>query len=212
MSPRPFALACLALALVACKPSAPESPAATLPATQATAAPDPMAVPADAVKASMDKFLSAKSFHVTMHMEGAQAMTNEMDFVAPNRYRMQMPQVGTQIIIGDTMYMETNGRKVKIPLPAGTISQWRDPMKIQENKAGLSIEALGNETLDGQAASRYRVRNTLPEPSEFTLWIGENGLPLQLLQQGQSQGKPYTMTLHYSRFDDPTIAIDLPQQ
>ena len=54
----------------------------------------------------MDKFLAARSFHASMHMEGAQTMTNEMDFVAPDRYRMQMT-AGTQVIIGDTMYMET---------------------------------------------------------------------------------------------------------
>ena len=81
----------------------------------------------------MDKFLAASSFHASMHMEGAQTMTNEMDFVAPDRYRMQMT-AGTQVIIGDTMYMETRGKRMQVPLPAGTISQWRDRM---ESPSGL---------------------------------------------------------------------------
>ena len=157
----------------------------------------------------MDKFLAASSFHASMHMEGAQTMTNEMDFVAPDRYRMQMT-AGTQVIIGDTMYMETKGKRMQVPLPAGTISQWRDPLKIQENKEGLSVEAQGSETIDGQAARKYLVRNTVPENTEFTYWIGDNGLPVQLLHKGESQGKPYSMTLRYSRFDDPTIKIDAP--
>ena len=118
----------------------------------------------------MDKFLAARSFHASMHMEGAQTMTNEMDFVAPDRYRMQMT-AGTQVIIGDTMYMETRGKRMQVPLPAGTISQWRDPLKIQENKEGLSVEAQGSETIDGQAARKYLVRNTVPESTEFTYWI-----------------------------------------
>ena len=214
---RPTLLACLAVALAACKPAAPTdasavpatTPAPTGAETAPPAPPTTSRSAADEVKASMDKFLAARSFHASMHMEGAQTMTNEMDFVAPDRYRMQMT-AGTQVIIGDTMYMETKGKRMQVPLPAGTISQWRDPLKIQENKEGLSVEAQGSETIDGQAARKYLVRNTVPENTEFTYWIGDNGLPVQLLHKGESQGKPYAMTLRYSRFDDPTIKIDAP--
>lgn len=217
MTCRPLALACLALALAACKPPPPAEPdgdanptASPNAAAEKAAAPNLLSSPEDEVKASMDKFLKAKSFHAVMTMEGARGMTNEMDFVAPDRYRMKMP-VGTQVIIGDTMYMQADGRSMKVPLPKGTLSQWRDPLKIEENKAGLSVEALGSDSVKGQAAKKYLVRNTQPEPSEFTFWIGGDGLPLQLLHQGQAQGKPYSMTLRYSRFDDPTITIDAPQ-
>ena len=214
MTPRSIALGCLLLAVAACKPPTPADPtvAAAAPANAVadTAALSPLSSPVDEVKASMDKFLKAKSFHAVMTMEGARGMTNEMDFVAPDRYRMKMP-VGTQVIIGDTLYMQANGRSMKVPLPKGTLSQWRDPLKIEENKAGLSVEALGSDSVEGQAAKKYLVRNTQPEASEFTFWIGDDGLPLQLLHQGQAQGKPYSMTLRYSRFDDPTITIDAPQ-
>ena len=220
MTLRPTLLACLALALAACKPSAPTPEptdatalaASTPPGAEATPAAPPVtaASAADEVKASMDKFLATRSFHATMHMEGAQTMTNEMDFVAPDRYRMQMP-VGTQVIIGDTLYMDAQGKRMQVPLPAGTISQWRDPLKIQENKEGLSVEAQGTETIDGQTARKYLVRNAVPENTEFTYWMGDNGLPLQLQHKGESQGKPYSMTLRYSRFDDPGIVIEAPQ-
>ncbi|HEY5971050.1 MAG TPA: hypothetical protein VIT22_03600 [Pseudoxanthomonas sp.] len=217
MSLRPLALACLTLAFVACKPSAPADPAeAAAPATsaasvkEAAGALNPLSDPAAEVKASMDKFLAAKSFHATMKAEGAQFMATEMDFVAPDRYRMKMP-VGTQVIIGDTMYMQVQGRTMKVPLPQGTLSQWRDPLKIEENKAGLSVEAQGSENVDGEPARKYLVRHTQPEPSEFTYWIGDAGLPLQLVHTGHAQGKPYTMTIRYSRFDDPAIVIDTPQ-
>ena len=220
MTPRSIALGCLVLAVAACKPSTPADTAAAAAApasatADTAAALNPLSSPEDEVKASMDKFLKAKSFHAVMTMEGARGMTNEMDFVAPDRYRMKMP-VGTQVIIGDTMYMQADGRSMKVPLPKGALSQWRDPLKIEENKAGLSVEALGSDSVEGQAAKKYLVRNTQPEsgqpgPSEFTFWIGGDGLPLQLLHQGQAQGKPYSMILRYSRFDDPTITIDAPQ-
>lgn len=212
---RPLALACLALALAACKPSTPADPAATTAApagvvAETAEALNPLSDPLDDVKASMDKFLAAKSFHATMRMEGTQLMTTEMDFVAPDRYRMKMP-MGTQVIIGDSMYMQAQGRSMKVPLPAGTLTQWRDPLKIEENKVGLSVEAQGRESIDGVSARKYLVRHTKPEPSEFTYWIGGDDLPLQLVHTGQAQGKSYTMTIRYSRFNDPGIVIDAPQ-
>ena len=225
MSIRPLALACLVLVLAACKPSAPADtvaptqpePAGTL--EKAAAALNPVSSPEDEMKASMDRFLKARSFHAVMDMQGAKSMAIEMDFVAPDRYRMKMP-MGTQVVIGDTMHMQANGRSMKVPLPEGTLTQWRDPLRIEEHKAGMSVESLGNDSVDGQPAKKYLVRHTEPGPSqpqssppqssEFTFWIGGDGLPLQLVSQGESQGKPYSMTLRYSRYDDPGIVIDAP--
>lgn len=193
----------------------PAEPAATAAPASAVDAARPAAAqaPADAlgeVTASMEKFLAARSFHAVMTVEGSQPMQNEMDFVAPDRYRMIMP-VGTQVIIGDTMYMEMHGQQTKVPIPEGTVSQWRDPMKIRENRSGLSAEFLGEEDLAGQHARRYRVRHTQPEPGEFQYWIDREGRPLQLQHSGETpDGGPYTMTLAYSRFNDPAIRIDAP--
>lgn len=215
MSIRPLALACLVMVLAACKPPAPADTAApvqTEPAgtlEKAAAALNPLSSPEEEVKASMDKFLKAKSFHAVMDMQGAQSMAIEMDFVAPDRYRMKMPQ-GTQVIIGDTMHMQVEGRSMKMPLPKGTLTQWRDPLRIEENKAGMSVESLGSDSIDGQPAKKYLVKHTEPSHSEFTFWIDGDGMPLQLASQGESQGKPYSMTLRYSHYDDPGIVIDAP--
>nr|WP_295376078.1 hypothetical protein [Pseudoxanthomonas sp.] len=187
-------------------------PAPTATAAKDVAAPAPAAPAVDAlaeVTASMERFLAARSFHAVMTVEGSQPMQNEMDFVAPDRYRMIMP-VGTQVIIGDTMYMEMHGQQTKVPIPEGTVSQWRDPMKIRENRSGMSAEFLGEENVDGQRARRYRVRHTQPEPGEFLYWIDRDGRPLQLRHSGETASGPYTMTLAYSRFDDPAITIESP--
>lgn len=213
MTCRPCTLACLVVALVACQPSTPAAPAAA-PATGPTAAtpappPGPLSRPEDEVKASMDRFMQARTFHAVMNMQGARAMTNEMDFVAPDRYRMKM-QAGTQVIIGDTMYLQVDGRATRVPLPKGTLSQWRDPLKLAEHKGGLVVQSLSDEDIDGVTARKYLVKNSAAPAAEFTMWIDAEGLPLQLQQHGQSQGSPYTMTLRYSRFDDPSIVITAP--
>ncbi|MCA1714730.1 MAG: hypothetical protein LC715_06365 [Gammaproteobacteria bacterium] len=169
-----------------------------------------IAGPKDEVKAAMDKFLAAKSYHATMAHSGAQAMTIETDFVAPDRYRMRMP-MGTQYIIGDTMVMSIDGRSIKVPMGKGTLTQWRDPGNLAKSQATLTVTGLGSELLDGKPAKKYRMVNAQPQPSESTMWIGGNGYPLQIQVDGKAAGQTGTTTLRYSRFNDPTIRIELPK-
>ncbi|WDS35771.1 hypothetical protein [Pseudoxanthomonas sp.] len=193
----PF-LACLLLA--ACQ-------AAPDPSTSAT---DATATPIQQVTASMEAFQQARSFHAVMSLEGASQTSNELDFVAPDRYRMQMP-IGTQVIIGDVLYLQSQGRTQKMQLPEGTVAQWRDPMQLKAGHANLQVQAQGNSQIDGIAARQFLVRNGPAEqPVQFFYWIGPDGLPVQLRHQGVSQGQPYTMTVRYSRFNDPAIVIDTP--
>lgn len=213
MRPIAWCLVPLLLVLAGCKPAAPaaDTDARAPEAASPAAAPAPLAASAeDRVKASMDKFLAAKSFHAEMSTEGMQGMATELDFVAPDRYRMKMA-AGTQVIVGDTLYMQADGRAMKVPLPPGTQAKWRDPLEFQAHRADVTAQAQGSETVDGVQAEKFVVRRSQPEASEFTLWIGEDGRPLRLVHSGQTQGKPYTMTLRYSRYDDPSIEIPTPQ-
>jgi hypothetical protein len=230
----PFLLVLPLLAgLAACKPSPPSVPAATAPAAapdaQATdaagtgtttnavadamAAMSPVATPKEAIRKSMQRFMQARSYHATMQLDGGPrgAMSNEVDFVAPDRFRMAMPGMGTQTIIGDTMYMSVDGRSMKVPLPAGTLTQWRDPAKLDENAATMTVEAQGRDSVDGTPARKYLVHNTRPQPSDVTMWIGNDDLPLQIRVSGSAQGHATTTTIRYSRFDDPSLKIDPPQ-
>ena len=220
--------------LAACKPSPPSVPADTTPAAatpdaQATdaagtgtatnavadamAAMSPVATPKEAIRKSMQRFMQARSYHATMQLDGGPrgAMSNEVDFVAPDRFRMAMPGMGTQTIIGDTMYMSVDGRSMKVPLPAGTLTQWRDPAKLDENAATMTVEAQGRDSVDGTPARKYLVHNTRPQPSDVTMWIGNDDLPLQIRVSGSAQGHATTTTIRYSRFDDPSLKIDPPQ-
>lgn len=230
---RPFAhgLALSALcALAACKPAAAPPQADTADAANATATtPGANAAPAgntpaasafanplgsakDDILAAMRQFVEARSFHASMQISGGPRgdMTNEVDFVAPDRYRMQMA-TGTQYIIGDTMHMQVQGRTMQVPMPKGTLSQWRDPGKLSENADSMTVGAQGREDIDGTAARKYLVHNTQPQPLDVTLWIGPEGLPVQLSTSSLYQGKDIATTIRYSRFNDPTIRIDPPQ-
>lgn len=215
----PAVLLALSL-LTGCKPQpAPPADTATPPADAPTAAavvadtPNPPTSAKNEIKAAMDGFLGVRSFHATMRMTGTAmpgGMTTEMDFVAPDRYRMQMP-MGTQVIVGDTMYMSVQGRTAKVPMPEGTLSQWRDPAKLAENQATLTVEPQGREAIDGAPARKYLVRNTQPQPTEVTMWIGDDGLPLQIRHASSAEGKTVDMTIRYTRYNDPSIKVNPPQ-
>jgi outer membrane lipoprotein-sorting protein len=163
--------------------------------------------PREDVKAAMQKFINAKSYHVTLRTSGPQAMTTEADFAAPDRYRLQTP-AGTQVIIGDTMHMSMQGGSMQVP--KGTLSQWRDPGNLRRHEATMTVEALGADVVAGKPAKKYRVSNTQPQPSTSTLWIGADGYPLQVRATSNAQGKPVTVTIRYSRFNDPTLKISAP--
>ena len=214
-------IAATLLALAACKPAtAPGADTAAAPSAtpaQEQAAANPVAAVAgavlpsakDTVVAAMRKFTAASSYHADMHLEGGARgpMDNAIDFVAPDRYRMSMAGVGEQVIIGDTMYMTMRGRTMQAPMPPGTLEQWRAPGKLAEAEANMAVEDQGSDPVDGMAATRYLVRVSGPNPAETTLWIGDDGLPLQVVANNP-MGK---VTLRYSRINDPSIVIEAPK-
>ncbi len=219
----PLALLGLALLLgvAACKPSTPTATDAIAPsmdspkasaAERVTAAVDalhPMPIPRDVVMASMRKMTDARSYHADMHIDGSKigARDSAMDFVAPDRYRIAMAGMGTQLIIGDTMYLDMHGRTLKSPAPAGQMRQWRDPANFDEIAATMTVEDQGRDPVNGTPAHKYLVHNSQPTPVDMTLWINDDGLPLQLATRVAIGN----VTTRYSRFNDPALSIEVPQ-
>lgn len=227
---RVLAGAVLLALLVACQPAADDaaaaadadaSPLATVDdavddAAPAAAAPEPLPDAREAMAAAMARFRELRSFHASMRIEGAAEGTleNEMDFVAPDRYRMRMRGPGmevTQTLVGDTMYMTNAGQTIRMPVPAGMMAKFRDPAWMARQQEGATFESQGRDTIDGQPAHKVLMRQAQPDPAEVTLWLGGDGLPLQAVVRGEADGRPTTTTIRYSRFDDPALKVEPPQ-
>jgi hypothetical protein len=201
-------LACLLLA--ACdRAPAPEAGTAAPPVTAPSPVPAAAAAdPAQAVRVASERLAGLRSFHAELDLLGAaQPVHSAMDFVAPDRFRVQTP-AGTQTIIGDTMFLQAGGAIQQVPSPPGLLEQWRSPLPADAPTAALQAEDLGRQSLDGVDTRHYRLQGAGGERLEY--WVDDQGLPRQIVRNGSNQGRPYQLRLRYSRFNDPALRIDLP--
>ncbi|TXH76079.1 MAG: hypothetical protein E6Q88_03140 [Lysobacteraceae bacterium] len=167
--------------------------------------------PKEELQALSVKFLALRSYHVKMDNSDKRVPSMEIDFQAPNRYRMQMP-MGTQYVIGDTMYMTIDGRTMRIPMPKGTMTQWRESDRAFREIDQMQIEGLGAEVVNGKPTKKYRMSQTAHKPATTSLlWVGGDGYPVKMETTGGSGKRASTVTVHYSRFNDPSIKIDPPK-
>ncbi|GAA4855271.1 hypothetical protein [Luteimonas vadosa] len=166
--------------------------------------------PKEDVTAAMQKLLAASSWHATMHVKGPQAMSNALDFQAPDRFRITLQGIGTQYIIGDTMVMTMQGRTMRVPLQKDMLGQYRDPARLREHNATMTVQALGKDQVAGKPAAKYRVRNPKDGDLDVLMWIGGNGYPVQIQVDGKANGQASTTVIRYSRFNDPAIKVSAP--
>jgi hypothetical protein len=199
------AVAVLSLLLSACG----RAPAPTAPATAAPPAASQAGDPAQVVLAASQRFGQLRSFHATLHMRGPRTLEASMDFVAPDRYRLQTDE-GVQTIIGDTFFLQRAGEVRQVPVPPGLLAQWRSPLPVDARAAELQVEDLGDDHVGGAAARRYRVRHATAAPDGLLYWVNAQGLPVRIERQGQTQGQAFTATVEYSRFNDDALQIALP--
>lgn len=191
----------------------PSPPPASVPSADAAhPAAAPAADPASAVLEASRRFASLRSFHAEMTLHGAQAgqvVRSGMDFVAPDRYRLETP-AGVQTIIGDTFFLQAEGRMQQVPLPAGTLEQWRSPLPSEARLQDLRVEDRGPADIDGTATRVYRIDGPAGSGETLQYWIGGDGLPRQIQRDGFNKQQPYRITLRYSRLNDPSLHVPPP--
>jgi outer membrane lipoprotein-sorting protein len=177
------------------------------------ASPFAMAGPNEELQAAFVKFLAAKSFRATMVDAGRGQALGELEFVAPDRYRIRMAgDVPAQVVIGDTLYMDMGGRSMKLPVPAGEMTaRYRDRSVLDRLRHDLEVTALGSERLDGELARVYRYTSTEDKRTTVKTWVSEaSGMPLQFETGSEAGGGLQTVRVRYRDYGDPAIRIDPP--
>ena len=207
---RAFPLIALASAglLAACSQPSPAPASAAVPAAPPAAASDPL----QAVLSASQRFAALRSFHADMSLQGAQTgqmVRTSMDYVAPDRYLLQGPG-GTQTIIGDTFFLQAEGRMQQVPVPAGTLEHWRNPLPESSLLQGLAARDLGAEDIAGTPTRRYRLDGPADSGETLQYRIAADNLPRQIQRDGFNGNQPYRITLLYSRLDDPTLTVPDP--
>lgn len=168
--------------------------------------------PAQAVLDASARFSNVRTFQASMRLErpgATPAIHSTLTFVAPDRYRLQMPE-GEQTIIGDTFFLHANGEMRQVPAPPGLLAQWRNPLPAGTDLHGISVEDRGPAQIDGTQVRHYLLLAGAEGGDRLQYWIAADGLPRQIQREGQANGQPYRITLQYTRLNDPALRVDLP--
>lgn len=168
------------------------------------------AAPKDDLHAAFTKFLAAKSFRATVTDVDKGAQVSQLEFVAPDRFHMKAAQGPESFIIGDTMYMDINGKLTPVPVPGvgKMVAQFRNASFVDEVESGMTVQALGDEVVDGEPATAYAYTVTKPVKSDAKAWVSKaSGLPIQVQSTATVMGHTGTTRVRYSAFDDASIRI-----
>lgn len=146
-------------------------------------------------------FMNAKSWQAEEHFSNGK--TTVVEYSAPDRWRIKPSPDVTELVIGDDVYMERNGRPTKLPFGGGMIKKMIQNAGFSvKDEIRESLRDLGMQTLDGQSVHVYSyTSHGVPE----TLYVGRNMLPVQAVVND----KKNTTTIKYSRYNTP-ISIEGP--
>ena len=205
--PRPLiALLVAGLLIVSCGSSQP-APANTPPpsaAAQPTTATQPTAVPQQPPAASsagdfapiVNAFraqLDADRFRITMVLVTDEETSTEIiEFVAPNRFRLQM-EGDDLVVIGEIAYELRDG--VYEVLPDGgmigrMVANLVNPSQVEQLTPSIvSVTPQGTETLDGRTMQVYEyIARIGDEVESSTVWISQaDGRPYQVRQVHETE-------------------------
>jgi hypothetical protein len=155
--------------------------------------------------AAFVKNMAVHSYRATMTDLATGKAVSTVEFQAPDRYRVNVPGRPATVIADNTMYLSVNGRAMKVPLPAGTLDQYRSDAAIRKLEANTVYSATGMATVDGEPARRYHWVATGKHASTGDAWVAvRSGRVIQV----ESAGK---VRVRYSDFDSPDIRIELPR-
>jgi len=158
---------------------------------------------------AFDKLLDAPSFRASMSDAGSGEKYVDMEFQAPDRYRIINAQGGpTMIVSGGQAQMDVGGRMMTVPVPVNAIvNAYRNEDAMRKQRESMVVEALPDATLDGVAAKVYRFTTQHPKPVTSTAWVGAGDVLLQMEVDGGAAGRGKVVRVRYRDIGSADIRI-----
>ena len=187
-----------------------DSPAAATSETSGGVAPS--GDPSADINRMADAFLAQKSFRAKMVGSGQTPMNMELEFVAPDRFRVRNTSGPEMVIVGKNVYVEDEGRWQKLPGDLGaTVPDMRKAWDEEGRKWFTDVRYVGEDTADGRPAYVYTYHNKGDEgvgANDSKIWISKaDGLPVRI-EANYKSGTLRSMTIDYDY--DANISIEPP--
>ncbi|MGH9682183.1 MAG: hypothetical protein ACRD4S_01015 [Candidatus Acidiferrales bacterium] len=99
-----------------------------------------------------DAFLAAKSFHAVEHFSNGKIVT--VDYLVPDRWRIQPAPNVTELVVGNDVYMVRNGKSSRLPFGGAMINKTLDKFKASwavDEEVKQSAKDLGMQTVNGKS-------------------------------------------------------------
>lgn len=169
--------------------------------------------PAADIDAMADKFLAQESFRAKMFGTGDKDLKTDLEFVAPDRFRIKTGPGLETVVIGKDVYVSLEGSYMKLRggMP-DSVPNLREAFEKEGRKWFSDVRFVGEETVNGRPAYVYDYVNKGPQnagENNSKIWVAkDDGLPLRIESRYKS-GNLKTMTIEYEY--DPNIKIDVPK-
>lgn len=166
---------------------------------------------ADIIAASK-KFIDLESFSAKMEGVGQTEIRSQVDYVAPDRFRVQYlggTGAGMEMIfIGKDMFMKTGDKWTKMPGSGASIPTLRDSFTEEGLRSLTDVKFEGDDAVDGEPALVYSFGNVTPvggHPFTSKMWVSKDtGLPLKIYVE-YTNGVLKHMTINYDTETPVTI-------
>lgn len=175
------------------------------------------AAPKDELHQAYSRFLAAKSFRASVTDVKKGQQLSSLEFVAPDRYRIQNGQGQMeQILIGEDAYTLIDGRRIKLPMPIQVgriVNQYRNQSALDQLAQDIEVTGLGSETVDGIDTQVYSYTVTEPSKADVKVWVDSStGLPLQLESSGSFMRVKSITRIRYYDYNDGMIRVYAPTE
>lgn len=170
-------------------------------ASETTAGMAPSGDPGADINRMADAFLAQKSFRAKMVGSGQTPMNMELDFVAPDRFRIKNSQGPESVIIGRDVYIQLGDGWVKSPPKLNSpILDIRKTWDEQGRKWISDVKLSGEDLVNNKPVYLYTYFNKGLEgvgANDSKIWISKaDGLPVRI-EANYKSGPLRSMTIDY---------------